>query len=136
MAEQRVAAPGGPPMVVRVAGVLVALEGLVATIAAILTFGRAATGRHGDYGIAICLVLLAASVFFAGIELLVGRWWPRTVVVIAQGLLFMMAWDMFTGTQPMLGVPLAIVTLTILALLFSPPSNRWMAVPFDLSPSA
>lgn len=137
MGQDRPAPEGGTPAVVRTAGALVAAEGAVGAAAAIRVGWHlaAAESQHaGKYGGTALLIGLAGLVLYAGIELIRGRWWPRTIATIAQILLFGLAWLSLTTGHPGLGVPLGVLTLIVLGLLFSPPSNRWMATPYDLSP--
>ncbi|QLY29291.1 hypothetical protein H0264_29015 [Nocardia huaxiensis] len=130
MADRKVQGWGEIPVVVRVAGVLVAIEGAVATVAA----GVAAALQSISFG--MVAAALAILVLVAGIEVYRGRWWPRTIVVISQILLAWLAWMFATGGDPWVGIPVGVVAVGVLALLFSPPSNRWMAHAFDLEPPA
>ncbi|MGW4247013.1 hypothetical protein [Nocardia sp. NPDC004722] len=138
MGQQMPAQQGGTPAVVRTAGALVAAEGAVGAAAAIRVGWHLATGfgavHAGRFGGTAFLVGSAALVLYSGIELIRGRWWPRTTATIAQILLFGLAWLAVTTGHPGLGIPLGVLTLIVLGLLFSPPSNRWMATPYDLSP--
>lgn len=140
MGQQMPVPRGGTPAVVRTAGVLVAAEGAVCTAEAIRVTGhlmaRTGSGHAGNYVGAALVLGLAGAVLFSGIELIRGRWWPRTVATITQILLLGLAGSALTTNRPGVGIPLALLALTVLGLLFSPPSNRWMATPYDLSPAA
>ncbi|GAB2561191.1 hypothetical protein GCM10027167_80480 [Nocardia heshunensis] len=125
---------------VRTAGALVAAEGAVGVAATIRVawqlVTRSGSPHAGNLTGAALLIGLAAAVLFSGIELIRGRWWPRTVATITQILLLGLAWLTIMRGHPALGYPLGLLALIVLGLLFSPPSNRWMATPYDLSPAA
>ncbi|WP_067817527.1 hypothetical protein [Nocardia inohanensis] len=127
VAEQNSVVPG----TVRGAGALVALEGAVGLIVAIVLLIRAIGGadQHvvNGYGTAAYLAILAGAVLAAGIGLLRGKRWPRAIGVLANLLLVPVAWYMLTSSQPLFGVPLGLVAIAALVLLFAPASNRWMA---------
>ncbi|APB00225.1 hypothetical protein NS506_06189 [Nocardia seriolae] len=125
------------PVTVRVAGVLVAAEGALALAAAVHTGARLMSGAHpvGAVLTAALLIALAAAVLLSGIELIRGRWWPRTVATITQILLLGLSALSLTTRHLDNGLPLALLATTVLTLLFSPPANRWMATPYDLTPT-
>ncbi|UGT38520.1 hypothetical protein LTV02_20410 [Nocardia yamanashiensis] len=127
MAEQNSGVPG----TVRGAGALVALEGTVGLIVAIVLLVRAIGGadQHvvNGYGTAAYLAILSGAVLAAGIGLWLGKRWPRAIGVLANLLLVPVAWYMLTSSQPLFGVPLGLVAIASLVLLFAPASSRWMA---------
>jgi hypothetical protein len=64
----------------------------------------------------------------AGRALISGKRWGRGLAVITQLLLLPVAWHLAVAShQPAFGIPAALVVLTVLGLLFSPPAVRWAA---------
>ncbi|MFC9787755.1 hypothetical protein [Rhodococcus sp. NPDC127528] len=125
-----------PPTTVRVAGVLVALEGAVAVGYAVFLVIRVLLGYDqsvaSGYGTAAWLVILGGAVLAAGLALFLGRRWGRTIAVVAQLLLLPFVWSLLTGShQPLLGVAFGVVVVPALVLLFSTPTSRWMAQAYD-----
>jgi peptidoglycan/LPS O-acetylase OafA/YrhL len=122
----------GVPTTVRGAGGLVALEGGVAVIVAIVLIVRGLLGfdqtAASGYGTAAWFGILGGAVLAAGIGLLLGKRWGRAIAVIAQLLLLPVTWSLLTDShQPVFGVLLGVVVIAALVLLFAPPSSRWMA---------
>lgn len=119
----------------RAAGALVALEGAVGVVVAIVLLLRAATGadQHvvNGYATAAWLIILAGAVLAAGIGLLRGKRWGRSIAVIAQLLLLPPSWYMLTSHQAGYGIPLGVVAIIAVGLLFAPASVRWMAAGYD-----
>ncbi|MFD1813402.1 hypothetical protein [Rhodococcus gannanensis] len=120
------------PATVRWAGGLAALEGGVAVVVAVVFVVRGLTGHDQDaanpYGNAAWLVILGGAVLAAGVALLCGHRWGRTVSVVANLLLLPVVWSLLTDShQPVLGVIAALVVVPALVLLFSVPTSRWMA---------
>jgi len=121
------------PSTVRAAGWLVVFEGVVAIGFAIYSVIRAASGHYDQsvtngYGLALWLTILFGGVLAAGIALVRGVRWGRSVAVLAQLLLLPVVWALLTDShQPVLGVLLALVVVPTLVLLFSPPTTRWLA---------
>ncbi|ETW24406.1 membrane protein [Mycobacterium gastri 'Wayne'] len=100
-------------------------------IAAVLVVrGFAGADQHvvNGLGTAVWFVLIGGGVLAAGCALVAGKRWGRGLGVFTQLLLLPVAWYLTGGShQPMFGIPIAIVALTVLALLFSPPTLRWVA---------
>lgn len=124
--------PTGIPTMVRVAGGLVALEGLAGVITAIVLVVRAMTGHDqtvaSGVGTAMWFAVLFGGVLAAGIALLTGRRWGRAIAVIAQVLLLPVVWSLLTDShQPVYGSLLGIVVVGAIVALFAPASSRWMA---------
>ncbi|MBP1163078.1 peptidoglycan/LPS O-acetylase OafA/YrhL [Rhodococcus sp. PvR044] len=121
-----------PPATVRWAGMLVTLQGTVAVGIAIVLVIRGLLGHDqtatSGYGTAAWFAILGGAVLAAGIALITGRRWGRTIAVVAQLLLLPVSWSLLTDShQPAYGVLLAVVAVAALVLLFSSPSSRWMA---------
>ncbi|WP_083874569.1 hypothetical protein [Nocardia paucivorans] len=120
------------PPTVRGAGALVALEGAVAVIVAIVLVVRGLLGYDqtaaNGYGTAAWFGILGGAVLAAGIGLLFGRRWGRAIAVIAQLLLLPVVWSLLTDShQPLYGSVLGVVVIGALVLLFLPATSRWMA---------
>ncbi len=117
----------------RAAGWLVVLEGVVAMAFAVYSVIRALSGEHDQtvsngYGLALWLMILFGGVLAAGIALVRGVRWGRSVAVLAQLLLLPVVWSLLTDShQPVPGTLLALVVVPTLVLLFSPPTTRWLA---------
>ncbi|APE38686.1 hypothetical protein BOX37_24265 [Nocardia mangyaensis] len=124
--------PTGIPTTVRVAGGLVALEGMAGVVTAIVLIVRAMNGHDqsmaSGVGTAIWFAVLFGGVLAAGIALFTGRRWGRAVAVIAQVLLLPVVWSLLTDShQPLFGSLLGIVVVGAIVALFAPASSRWMA---------
>ncbi|WP_433732311.1 hypothetical protein ACQP0C_08795 [Nocardia sp. CA-129566] len=135
------AVAGGAPVTVRGAGGLVALEGAVAVIVAIVLIVRGLLGHDqsatSGYGTAAWFGILGGAVLAAGIGLVLGHRWGRAIAVIAQVLLLPVTWSLLTDShQPVLGALLGIVVIGALVLLFAPASNRWMAQVYGIDSDA
>ncbi|HVV19831.1 MAG TPA: hypothetical protein VHF06_10370 [Pseudonocardiaceae bacterium] len=117
------------PRAVRIAGVIVALEGLTGLVFAVAVLIRAfgvttgAGNLYGEFG--YYLVIAVAMLAVAG-GLLLGYRWSRTPAAVVQVLLIAVAWYAIGPTK--LVVP-AIITVVLcvaaLVLLFTAPSRAW-----------
>ena len=121
-----------PPKPIRWAGALVAAEGAVACIVAVVLIVRGLLGHDqsqaSGYGTAIWFVILGGAVLAGGLALITGRRWGRAIAVVAQVLLLPVVWALLTDShQPFFGVLLGVVVVAGLGLLFSPPASQWMA---------
>ncbi|MEV2218991.1 hypothetical protein AB0M12_27295 [Nocardia vinacea] len=131
----------GVPATVRGAGGLVALEGAVAVVVAIVLIVRGLLGHDqsaaSGYGTAAWFGILGGAVLAAGIGLSLGHRWGRAIAVIAQVLLLPVTWSLLTDShQPVLGALLGLVVAGALVLLFAPASNRWMAEVYGIEPES
>jgi hypothetical protein len=120
------------PSTVRQAAVVVALEGVVLVVVAVVLVVRALGGAHevsiSGYGTAGWFVIMGAAVVTAAWALWTGRRWGRGIAVFAQLLLLPVAWYIAVGSrQWSYGVPVALVAAVALALLFSPSAVQWLA---------
>ncbi|WP_443093679.1 hypothetical protein [Nocardia beijingensis] len=139
MVSDKSAAAGTVPTTVRAAGGLVTLEGVVAVGVAIVLVVRGVLGHDqsatSGYGTAAWFGVLGGAVLAAGVGLLVGKRWGRAIAVIAQLLLLPVTWSLLTDShQPVYGTVLGVVAVAALALLFAPPSTRWMAQDYGVEP--
>ena len=120
------------PTTVRQAAVLVAAEGAVGVVAAVVFVVRGLTGadQHvvSGFGNAAWFALIGGAVLAAGWALWTGRKWGRGLAVFAQLLLLPVTWYAAVGSQQWFyGIPVAIVALITLVLLFSPSALQWLA---------
>ena len=111
---------------------MVALEGVVLVVVAVILVVRALGGAHevsiSGYGTAGWFVVMGAALITAGWALWTGRRWARGIAVFAQLLLLPVAWYIAVGSQQWsYGVPIALVAAIALALLFSPSALQWLA---------
>jgi hypothetical protein len=121
-----------PPASVRGAGLIVAVQGATGlVVAAVLLFrglGGADQRVVNGFGTAAWFAVVGGAVLAAGCGLLVGRRWGRGLAVFAELLLLPVAWYLAVGShRPLIGIPVGIVALSVLALLFSPPAVRWVS---------
>lgn len=130
--------PQVPPATFRSAGVLVAIEGLVALVAAAVLVVRAIGGSDetdqsvaNGYGTAGWFAVVGAAVLAAGLALVAGKRWGRAIALVVQLLLLPVVWALLTDShQPLYGVVLGAAVVAILVLLFSPASSQWMAAEY------
>ena len=122
-----------PPASVRGAGMIVAVQGAAGLVVAVVLLLRAIGGAADQrvangFGTAVWFIVAGGAVLAAGWALLVGKRWGRGLAVFAELLLLPVAWYLTVGSDRVLiGIPLAVMTLTGLALLFSPATLRWLS---------
>jgi hypothetical protein len=121
-----------PPATVRAAGLMVAVEGAVGLVVAAVLLIRAIGGADqrvaNGFGTAVWFAVAGGGVLAAGWALLVGRRWGRGLAVFAELLLLPVAWYLTVDShRAPIGIPVAALALTALALLFSPPAVHWVA---------
>lgn len=119
------------PPAVRRAGAVVALEGVVALIVAVVLVVRGFVGadQHivSGFGTAAWFAIIGGAVLAAGWALWNSRRWGRGVAVFAQLLLLPVAWYLAVGShQWRYGIPLAVVAIVTLGLLFAPSTLQWL----------
>jgi hypothetical protein len=122
-----------PPASVRGAGLIAAVQGAAGLVVAVLLVLRAIGGASDQrvangFGTAVWFAVAGGAVLAAGWALLVGRRWGRGLAVFAQLLLLPVAWYLTVGShRALIGIPVAAMALTGLALLFSPAALRWVS---------
>ncbi|WP_018180957.1 hypothetical protein [Jongsikchunia kroppenstedtii] len=114
---------------------MVALEGAVAIIVAVVLVIRAIAGQDqhvtSGYGTAAWFVIMGGAVFAGGFALFRGRRWGRAIAVIAQILLIPFGYSLaFDSHRMWAGIPLIIFVVLTLGLLFSPSSLRWLSAAY------
>lgn len=115
---------------------LVALEGAVAVVGAIvfLVRGLAGADQHvvSGFGNAAWFALVGAGVLTGAWALWTGRRWGRGIAVFAQLLLLPVTWYIGVGSHQWLyAIPIALVALVTLVLLFSPSTLQWLGAVDD-----
>lgn len=120
------------PGSVRLAGLVVGLQGATALVVAAILLLRGLGGADqrvvNGFGTAAWFTVVGAGVLAAGWALVVGKRWGRGPAVFVELLLLPVAWYLAVGSnRPLAGIPVALVALTALALLFSPPTLRWLS---------
>jgi hypothetical protein len=120
------------PTGVRGAGLIVAAQGATGVVVATALLFRAIGGvdQRGinGFGTAAWFALAGGAVLAAGWALLAGRRWGRGLAVFAELLLLPVAWYLTVDShRPLIGIPVAALALTALALLFSPAALRWVS---------
>lgn len=119
------------PPIVRYAGFLVAAEGAVALIMAVVLVVRAIGGadQHivNGYGTAVWFVLIGGGVLAGGWALITGRRWGRGIAVPTNLLLLPVAWYVITSHHVIYGALVGLLALVVLGMLLSPSSAQWMA---------
>jgi hypothetical protein len=119
----------GPPPQVRLAGLLVAVQGLVGVGTAISFVAIA--GSQGPVGGSVLagagyFLVMGAALLAVGIGLLRGGRWARTPAIVAQLLLLPVVYSLLGGSQQLvLGILAGAFVLTTFLLLISERSGRW-----------
>jgi hypothetical protein len=126
---------------VRGAGIIVALQGVLALVVAAVLVVRGIAGADqrvvNGLGTAAWFVVIGGVVAAAGRALVTGKRWGRGLAVFTQLLLLPVTWYLAVGShRPAFGIPAGVVALTVLALLFSPAAVRWAARNQGDSPSS
>jgi hypothetical protein len=126
------------PPVVRAAGYIVVVEGLLALAVAVVYLIHAISGANQDvvrglagagwfgYGSAAWFGLVGAATTAGGVALTTGRRWGRGIAVFANLLLLGVAWYIFSADRIGYGLLVAAVALLTLGLLFSPSAVDWI----------
>ncbi|MGB6182630.1 MAG: hypothetical protein WBF79_15435 [Rhodococcus sp. (in: high G+C Gram-positive bacteria)] len=120
------------PTPVAVAGILVAVEGAISVVVAVVLVVRGLAGADqsiaNGFGSAVWFGVLGAAVVAGGVALVLGHRWGRAIAIVAQLLLLPVVWSLLTDSErPLWGSVLGVVVLTVLGCLFSGPANRWIA---------
>lgn len=129
-------AAAGPPRQVRLAGVLVGLQGLLA-----VGFAVALAVRSSAPGVAVgsmvgeagYFVVIGAALLAVGVGLFTGRRWARTPAIVTQLLLLPVVYSLIgPSRQLVLGLVALVYVGSTFMLLISEPSRVWsmgLAVP-------
>ncbi|WP_233159403.1 hypothetical protein [Pseudonocardia sp. MH-G8] len=121
-----------PPRQVRVAGVLVGVQGLVALGFAVALAVRASAAEGSGMlvrdivGEAGYFVIVGAALVAVGAGLVVGRRWARTPAIVTQLLLLPVVYTLLgPSRQLLLGIVVGIVVAAAFLLLISEASRIW-----------
>ncbi|MCH9732188.1 MAG: hypothetical protein K0U84_21355 [Actinomycetia bacterium] len=118
------------PRSARVAGAITTVEGALAIAMAIALIVRELGGHHeaaiSGYGTAAWFAIMGSAVLAAGVALWTGRRWGRGIAVFANLLLLGVSWYVFSSGQLRLAVLVGVVSVVVLALLFSPSVLHWL----------
>jgi hypothetical protein len=118
---------------VRLAGVLVGLQGLLGLGFAVALFVRALTGDGGPgllvrdiVGEAGYFVLIGAALIAVGAGLVAGRRWARSPAIVTQLLLLPVVYTLLgPSRQLLLGIVAGVFVAGTFLLLISEPSRTW-----------
>lgn len=121
-----------PPPGIRAAGIIVSVQGIVLLGFAAWLVVRALTRTGGTevsgYATAGWFVFLGVPVLAAGIALVIGKRWGRSIAVVMQLLLLPVVFSMFSGShQYVWGFVLGAIVVGTLVLLMTGRSSEWMS---------
>lgn len=121
--------PAGPPPQVRAAGVLVAVQALLALVFAGFLVVRASSAElpvSFVLGEAAYFAVIGAALLAVGLGLLAGRRWARTPAIVTQLLLLPVVYSLIgPSRQLVLGIVAGAVVVTAFLLLISERSRMW-----------
>jgi len=121
--------PAGPPPQVRAAGVLVAVQALLALVFAGFLVVRASSAElpvSFVLGEAGYFAVIGAALLAVGLGLLAGRRWARTPAIVTQLLLLPVVYSLIgPSRQLVLGIVAGAVVVTAFLLLISERSRMW-----------
>jgi hypothetical protein len=122
-----------PPPQVRVAGVLVGLEGVAALVFAVLVgFQAAAQPFVSVLGEVGYFALIGLALVFVGVALSTGRRGARTPSIVTQLLLLPVVYSLIgPSRQLLLGILAGIYVVVTFLLLISEPSRVWATAPYS-----
>ena len=120
-----------PPVPVRVAAALVGLQGTVGLAAAVVYLIRGLEGADqrivSGFGNAAWFMIIGLAVAAAGWALWRGHRWGRGLAVFTQLLILPVTWYAGVGSHRWpYAIPVAALSVAVLALLFSPTTLRWL----------
>ncbi|MGW0516912.1 hypothetical protein [Crossiella sp. NPDC003009] len=120
----------GAPRAVRVAGLLVGLQGLAGVVLVVALLVRAFNGapKPGNvFGEAGYFAILTAAVIATAVGLARGKRWARSPAVVVQLLLLGVAWyTLGPSGRWLIGSLAAIYCVSVLVLLFSTHARAWV----------
>lgn len=102
------------------------LQGAVGIVVAISLLLGGSSGPALMLATAGWFAGFGAGLLAVGTSLIRGRRGARTPAIVAQILLLGVSWYAAgPSSQPVFGVPVAILCVAVLVLLFCPPASRW-----------
>lgn len=115
------------PLPVRVAGLLVGLQGVAGVLVAVALLVRASAAPVPVFATAVWFAGFGAVLLAVGMNLVWGRTGARTPAVVGQILLLGVSWYAAgPSSQPGYGISAAIFCVAVLVLLFTPSAVRWV----------
>jgi hypothetical protein len=113
---------------VRIAGVIVGLQGLVGVVVAVLLLVQPGVLRTTDrLGEAGFFAAMAAAVIGFGVALVLGKRGARSPAVLVELLLIgISAYATVPSNQPFYGIPVAVLCVFVLYLLLNPGARDWV----------
>jgi hypothetical protein len=120
--------PEGPPPQVRLAGVLVGVEGLLAlAFTVVLVVGSFSAERPGDLlGQAAYFLIIGSALVAVGAGLVLGRRWARTPAIVTQLLLLPVVYSLLGPSHQLaLGIVAGLVVGGTFMLLISERARVW-----------
>ena len=128
--------PDTPPPQIRVAGLLVGLQGVAAVAFAVLVGIQESTlplgSVLGEVGYFVVIGLVLA---FIGVALATGRRGARTPAIVIQLLLLPVVYSLIgPSRQLVLGVTAGIYVVATFLLLISERSRAWATAPYSREP--
>ena len=126
-----------PPPQVRVAGVLVGLQGVAALVFAVLVGIQAAGQPFGSVlGEVGYFVVIGLALVFIGAALATGRRGARTPAIVTQLLLLPVVYSFIGPSQQLvLGIAAGVYVAGTFLLLISERSRMWALAPYSPDPS-
>jgi len=128
--------PDTPPPQIRVAGLLVGLQGVAAVAFAILVGVQDSTLPLGSVlGEVGYFAVIGIALVFIGAALFTGRRGARTPAIVTQLLLLLVVYSLIgPSRQLLLGVAAGIYVVVTFLLLISERSREWSTAPYSREP--
>jgi len=128
--------PDTPPPQIRVAGLLVGLQGVAAVAFAILVGVQDSTLPLGSaLGEVGYFAVIGIALVFIGAALFTGRRGARTPAIVTQLLLLPVVYSLIgPSRQLLLGVAAGIYVVVTFLLLISERSREWSTAPYSREP--
>jgi len=128
--------PDTPPPQIRVAGVLVGLQGVGALAFAVLVGMQDSMLPLGSVlGEVGYFVVIGAALVFVGAALATGRRGARTPAIVIQLLLLPVVYSLIgPSRQLLLGIAAGIYVVVTFLLLISERSREWSTAPYSREP--
>lgn len=125
--------PEPPPPQVRLAGVLVGLQGVgalaFAVVVGLQTPGQTFGSVVGEIGY---FVVIGVAVAFIGVALVTGRRGARTPAIVTQLLLLPVVYSLIGPSQQLvLGIAAGVYVIATFLLLISERSRMWALAPYS-----
>ena len=128
--------PDAPPPQIRVAGLLVGLQGVAAVAFAILVGVQDSTLPLGSVlGEVGYFAVIGIALVFIGAALFTGRRGARTPAIVTQLLLLPVVYSLIgPSRQLLLGIAAGIYVVVTFLLLISERSREWSTAPYSREP--